>query len=140
MRISDWSSDACSSDLMWRWHATEEIEHKGVAFDVWVHATRGWTPARRWKVRCMMMLVVTGRFFRNRWEDSLNLLAQDGLTGWKARWGLFKYLTVSPGVVRRILPAWISYFKPGFHPWDNDDRALIGRFEGEFADALMPAE
>src|SRR3546814_5779790 len=36
---------------MWRWHATEEIEHKGVAFDVWVHATRGWTPARRWKVR-----------------------------------------------------------------------------------------
>lgn len=125
---------------MWRWHAIEEIEHKGVAFDVWIHATRAWAPAKRWKVRSMMMLVVTLNFFRNRWEDSLNLLAQDGITGWKARWGLLKYLTVSPGVVRRIIPAWISYFKPGFHPWDNDDRALIGRFEGEFADALLPAE
>ena len=65
---------------MWRWHATEELEHKGVAYDTWNHATRGWTPYRRWKVRSLMMLVVTGRFFRNRWEDSMNLLAQDGIT------------------------------------------------------------
>ena len=64
---------------------------------------------------------------------------QDGITGWKARWGLFKYLTVSPGVVRRIFPAWLAYFKPGFHPWDHDDRALIGKYEGDYADALLPA-
>src|SRR3546814_17330762 len=50
---------------MWRWHAIEEIEHKGVAFDVWIHATRAWTPAKRWKVRSMMMLVLTGRFLRS---------------------------------------------------------------------------
>jgi len=86
------------------------------------------------------MLSVTVRFFKNRWADSLALLKQDGITGWKARWGLFKYLTVSPGVVRRIFPAWLAYFKPGFHPWDHDDRALINVYEGEFSDALMPAE
>lgn len=125
---------------MWKWHAIEEIEHKGVAFDTYMHATRNWTPWRRWKLRSLMMLIVSISFFKNRWEDTMNLLAQDGITGWKARWGLFKYLTVTPGVVRRIFPAWLAYFKPGFHPWDHDDRALIRKYEGEFSDALMPAE
>ena len=125
---------------MWQWHAVEEIEHKGVAFDTWNHATRDWTPFRRWKLRSLMMLIVSFNFFRNRWTDTLELLAQDGITGWKAKWGLFKYLTVKPGVVRRIFPAWLAYFKPGFHPWDHDDRHLIGKYEGEFEAALMPAE
>ncbi len=125
---------------MWEWHAVEEIEHKGVAFDTWNHATRDWTPFRRWKLRSLMMLIVSFNFFRNRWTDTLELLGQDGITGWKAKWGLFKYLTVKPGVVRRIFPAWLSYFKPGFHPWDHDDRHLIGKYEGEFEAALMPAE
>lgn len=125
---------------MWRWHAVEEVEHKGVAFDTWLHATKDWTAWRKWKLRSIIMLTVTGRFFKNRWTDSINLLAQDGITGWKARWGLLKYLTVSPGVVRQIFPAWLSYFKPSFHPWDHDDRDLIGKYEGEFSDALMPAE
>lgn len=125
---------------MWRWHAAEEIEHKGVAFDTWNHATRDWTPGKRWRVRSLVMVSVTARFFKNRWTDSLELLAQDGITGWKAKWGLFKYLTVSPGIVRRIFPAWLAYFKPGFHPWDHDDRDLIKLYEGDFTDALMPAE
>ena len=125
---------------MWRWHAVEEVEHKGVAYDVWNHATRDWSDWQRWKVRSLMMLIVTKNFFKHRWEDSLNLLAQDGITGWKARMGLLKYLLVTPGVVRRIFPAWLAYFKPGFHPWDHDDRELIGIYEGEFEAALMPAE
>ena len=124
---------------MWEWHSVEEIEHKGVACDTWNHATRDWSNWRRWKLRSLMMLIVTINFFRNRWADSLEMLAQDGITGWRAKWGLFSYLAWKPGVVRRIFPAWLSYFKPGFHPWDHDDRALIGKYEGEFADALMPA-
>ena len=125
---------------MWEWHSIEEIEHKGVAYDTWNHATKDWSPWRRYKIRSLMMLIVTARFFKHRWEDTIELLAQDGITGWKAKWGLFKYLTVKPGVVRRIFPAWLAYFKPGFHPWDHDDRALIGKYEGEFEAALMPAE
>ena len=125
---------------MWRWHAVEEIEHKGVAYDTWNHATKDWTAARRWRLRSLMMIITTIAFVKNRWKDSLNLLAQDGITGWKARFGLIKYLTVSPGVLRRIFPAWLSYFKPGFHPWDHDDRELIRKYESDFGAALMPAE
>lgn len=126
------TSDGALKDL-WRWHAVEEIEHKAVAFDTWLHATRAWTPLRRWFVRTVVMGDVTCRFLRNRWVDALDLLAQDGITGLKARWRLFAYLWLKPGILSRVFPAWASWFKPGFHPWQVDDRALIARHEAGLA-------
>ena len=122
---------------MWRWHAIEEIEHKGVAYDTWLHATKDWTRYKRWKVKSLMMLIVTTNFIRNRWQDTLELLKQDGLSGWKVKAKLAWYLVGTPGVLRRIFPAWLSYFTPGFHPWNHDDRALIGKHDSEFKDAVL---
>ena len=122
---------------MWRWHAVEEIEHKGVAYDTWLHATKDWTRYRRWKVKSLMMLIVTTNFIRNRWQDTIELLKQDGLTGWKVKAKLAWYLVGTPGVLRRIFPAWLSYFMPGFHPWNHDDRALISKHDSEFKDAVL---
>jgi hypothetical protein len=122
---------------MWRWHAIEEIEHKGVAYDTWLHATKDWTRYRRWKVKSLMMLIVTTNFIRNRWQDTLELLKQDGLSGWKVKAKLAWYLVGTPGVLRRIFPAWLSYFMPGFHPWNHDDRALISKHDSEFKDAVL---
>jgi predicted metal-dependent hydrolase len=84
-----------------------------------------------------MMLVVTQTFVTHRFGDTIDLLAQDGLTGvkWKAK--VLWYLVGNPGLLRRIFPAWCSFFLPGFHPWKHDDRALIGKYESEFADAVM---
>lgn len=120
---------------LWQWHAVEEIEHKAVAFDTWLAATRALPPRRRWLMRAIVMGDVTRRFLRNRWVDALELLAQDGITGWRARWGLFAYLWLKPGILRRVFPAWASWFRPAFHPWQVDDRALIARHEGEPAAA-----
>ena len=39
---------------------------QGVAFDTWNHATRDWTPGKRWRVRSLVMVSVTARFFKNR--------------------------------------------------------------------------
>lgn len=122
---------------MWRWHAIEEIEHKGVAYDTFLHATRDWSRLRRYRLKSVMMLLVTFNFLRNRWADTLELLAQDGLTGWKVKAKLAWYLVGTPGVLRKIFPAWVSYFLPGFHPWNHDDRALIGKAESEFPDAVL---
>ncbi len=122
---------------MWKWHAIEEIEHKGVAFDTYLHATRDWSRWRRWKLKSTMMLVISINFLRNRWKDSLHLLAQDGLTGAKWKLKLAWYLIGSPGVLRRIFPAWCSYFLPGFHPWNHDDRALVGKADSEFSGAVL---
>jgi predicted metal-dependent hydrolase len=113
------------SAAMWRWHAIEEIEHKGVAYDTYLHATRDWGRRKRWTIKALVMLKVTNNFLRHRIRDTQLLLAQDGLTGWRVKGRLFAYLLWKPGVLRRILPAWIAYFLPGFHPWNHDDRALI---------------
>jgi predicted metal-dependent hydrolase len=123
---------------IWRWHAVEEIEHKGVAYDTFLHATRGWPRFRRWKVKALVMLMITERFIRHRSRDALDFMAQDGIVGWRAKARLAWYLAGKPGVLRRILPAWLAYFLPGFHPWNRDDRALIARYDSEFADAVSP--
>ena len=116
---------------LWLWHAVEEIEHKGVAYDAWAHATREWSGFKRWRVRSLLMVLVTVRFLRNRSNDALELLRQDGIDGWRARWKLASYLFGKPGILRKIFPNWLGYFRPGFHPWDHDDRYLIARYDGE---------
>lgn len=113
------------SAALWRWHAIEEIEHKGVAYDTWLHATRGWTRWRRWSVKARVMLLVTHHFLIDRTRGALDLLAQDGISGARAGWGLARAAFVSPGLMRRILRPWFAYFLPGFHPWNEDDRGLI---------------
>lgn len=124
---------------LWRWHAVEEIEHKGVAYDTWVHATRNWSRWKRWQIKSLLMLIIGRRFVAHRWRDTLELLAQDGITGIKARWHLARYLFGTPGILRRIAPHWLGYFLPGFHPWKLDDRHLIGKYDSEYAAAIIPA-
>jgi len=110
---------------LWRWHAVEEIEHKGVAYDTWVFATRDWSRWKRWKVKAKVMLYVTRNFVVDRTAGSLELMRQDGVTGLRAWTTLLWYLWVRPGMFRKIAGAWIKFFLPGFHPWNEDDRSLL---------------
>ena len=128
------AADAESSAL-WRWHSIEEIEHKGVAYDTWMHATRDWPRSQRWKIKAKVMLLVTRNFLVDRTLGALDLLRQDEISGPRAWAGLFWYAYVRPGMVRKILGAWASFFMPGFHPWKHDDRALIADAEGQLAAA-----
>jgi hypothetical protein len=118
---------------MWIWHAIEEIEHKGVAFDTYMHITRSLKPAKRWAIRSLVFFRVSRNFIANRVNDALALLAQDGITGWRAKARLWWYLLGTPGVLRQVALPWASYFRPGFHPWDHDDRALIAAHEAAMA-------
>ncbi|PSJ38566.1 metal-dependent hydrolase [Allosphingosinicella deserti] len=110
---------------LWRWHAIEEIEHKGVAYDTWLHATRDLSRFKRWSIKARVMLLVTHHFLVDRAKGALDLLAQDGISGPKAWARLFWFSFVKPGMMRKILGAWLRYFLPRFHPWNHDDRALI---------------
>ncbi|WP_183933829.1 metal-dependent hydrolase [Sphingomicrobium lutaoense] len=121
-------ADEATAEL-WRWHASEEIEHKGVAYDTWLHATRDWSRWQRWKVKSLVMIDVTRNFLVHRWEGMLDLLRQDGLTGRKAKWAMLKYAFLSPGMVRQWFVPWAKYFFPGFHPWNEDDRHLIRDYD-----------
>ena len=85
------------------------------------------------------MLFVTRNFVVDRSRGTLELLRQDGITGLKAWARMLWFAWVRPGMLRKILGAWLAFFLPGFHPWKHDDRDLIARAESDYADALMPA-
>jgi predicted metal-dependent hydrolase len=120
---------------LWRWHAAEEIEHKGVAYDTWLHATRHWTRWKRWKVKAKVMLYITRNFVVDRTAGALELMRQDGVTGASAWARLLWYLWVRPGMFRKIAGAWGKFFLPGFHPWNEDDRGLLRSYEASVAPA-----
>jgi uncharacterized protein len=114
---------------LWRWHAIEEIEHKAVAFDTFMVATAHLSPFRRWRLRCLLMVLTTIRFVRALSADMADLMRQDGLEP-KREWRrLLKFTMVNPGMVRRGIPGYLAFFRPGFHPWSQDDRALIRNAE-----------
>jgi uncharacterized protein len=125
---------------LWRWHAVEEIEHKGVAYDTWLHATRNWQRRKRWKLKAKVMMYVTRNFVVDRTAGALELMRQDGVTGLKAWWLLLTYLWLRPGMFRKIAGAWLKFFLPRFHPWNEDDRELLRRHEASVGYVPEPAK
>jgi predicted metal-dependent hydrolase len=102
-----------------RWHAIEEIEHKAVAFDLYEDATRDWSGFKRWIVGVYAMLRVTQQFALDRAQGAIELLRQDGFSG-PSVWAILLHRTfIRPGMLRQVLGAWASYFRPGFHPWQR---------------------
>lgn len=126
---------------LWRWHACEEIEHKGVAYDTWLHATRDWPRSKRWKVKAKVMLFITRNFVVDRTAGALELMRQDGVVGARAWARLLWYLWIRPGMFRKIAGAWLKFFLPGFHPWNEDDRELLRSYEAlQATDSTGPAK
>ncbi len=123
---------------LWLWHAAEEIEHKGVAYDTWLHATQDWPRFTRWRIKSLVMLITTWRFFTGRTRGMLELLRQDGLHGPRVWARLFWYAFGNPGMARKVAGVWAAYFLPGFHPWKHDDRALIALAESDYEAAVLP--
>jgi uncharacterized protein len=118
---------------LWLWHAVEEVEHKAVAFDVWNHVTRKWSPLRRYMTRTAAMLAITASFFVNRTLGQIELLRQDGIGFWPALKGILRSGFGKGGLGRNVLRPWAAFFKPNFHPWHLDDRLLLAKGEAKLA-------
>lgn len=123
---------------LWRWHAIEEIEHKAVAYDTWLAATQRLSAFKRWKFRSLVMLTVTEDFVRARFRNMRRFFRQDGIDTTSTWLKTLSYLFIYPGMLRRMLPAWLGFFRPGFHPWQHDDRNLLRRTEAELGLAVKP--
>jgi uncharacterized protein len=118
---------------LWLWHAIEEIEHKGVAYDVWTYAAKDWNGLKRYLVRSGAMFAITASFFINRSLGQIELLRQDGYGFFAALRGIMRNGFGKGGLGRNVLPRWLSFFRPGFHPWDHDDRLLLAQGESDLA-------
>lgn len=118
---------------LWLWHAVEEVEHKGVAYDVWLYATKDWNPVKRYAVRSLAMAAVTASFFINRSLGQVELLRQDGYAFFPAMRKILQTGFGKGGIGRNVLGRWASFFRLGFHPWDHDDRLLLAGGESDLA-------
>lgn len=126
-------------ERMWRWHAMEETEHKAVAYDVFMAATKDWTPFERYFRRCLVMATIGILFPRNIAKYAAHLLQADGYSKRDALKAVKHFLWREPGIFGRGAKIFFAWFRPGFHPWDHDNRALVTRWRNEFDADLAPA-
>lgn len=106
---------------LWLWHALEENEHKVVAYDVYEKLEGSYI------VRAGTMIPVTAIFFAVTFAFHARMLAADGQLGkFRQNWQAMKYLwNGRKGVFSRLLPQYLDFFRPDFHPRQHDTDALL---------------
>lgn len=105
---------------LWAWHAVEESEHKSVAFDV--YKTIG---GNEW-VRLSEMAFVSLLFPFFTSMHLVQLMKADGqLFNLKSWVKSANYMWGKPGVFRRLLPDYLRFYSPRFHPWKHDASELV---------------
>jgi predicted metal-dependent hydrolase len=114
---------------LWLWHAIEEIEHKGVAYDTFLAATRNYSGLSRYVLRSYVMVVTTILFLHEILFGVRQFFRQDEINTPRTWLRFLHYVLVSPGILHRVARSYFAFFKPGFHPWGIDDRALIAKYE-----------
>lgn len=105
------------------WHAIEEMEHKAVAFDVFE------TVSGSYRLRVGTMLVATVLFFYDIARLQRRLMVGDGEHRNVRSYakGIRRFFGPG-GFFPRLVPSYLRYFRPDFHPWQEDDSALLARF------------
>ncbi|MET0386575.1 MAG: metal-dependent hydrolase [Polyangiales bacterium] len=111
---------------LWTWHALEELEHKAVAYDVYLAA------GGDYQTRALMMAAITIGFVFGIARLQRHLLQQQGTPlGRRARLRGLIRLWGPRGHFTRMIPQYLGYYAPSFHPSERDHAALCQRFERE---------
>lgn len=113
---------------LWQWHALEETEHKGVAFDVYEQVMGKGVAAYGLRVGAFVAanVIFWSLFYPYYYSMVRGTKKHRDLRGW---WKTFQYQWGNPGGLRRIVPDWLDYFRPGFHPWDHDNRHFLAQIK-----------
>ena len=107
---------------LWTWHAAEEAEHRATCFDIFKqlkggYFTRVFTALSAWMLVTVATLTNTAVLLRN----DRKLFTLDTLRG-------LRYLFGFRGLLTNLLPAFLSYLNPRFHPWKGRDGKDIERW------------
>lgn len=113
---------------MFLWHGVEEVEHKAVAYDLYQGAAGGGylTRASALVVATLMVHLVVAPVF-------LNMLRLDGamrkpgvvLRGLNRLYG-------RKGILTGMLPEFLAWFRPGFHPWETGMPEKVSAWLSEY--------
>ncbi|MDP2227009.1 MAG: metal-dependent hydrolase [Moraxellaceae bacterium] len=114
---------------LWMWHAIEETEHKAVAFDLYQdvdgrHAQRKFMLIAGTVFLAAYTGVFTWKFLKQDGMHKRPLVLARGL------WKLFG----RDGLVTRIVPDYLDFFRDDFHPWMHENSALIAKWRRQLDD------
>ena len=102
------------------WHAIEEIEHKSVAFDVYVAAGGSYFRRVLWLLLAAVALQIAVA------QLMLSLLWRDKqLTKFKAGFEFITMMYGRRGLVTTLLPSFFRAFLPSFHPSQIDEDLML---------------
>ncbi|MCJ0763929.1 metal-dependent hydrolase [Variovorax terrae] len=116
---------------LWRWHAAEETEHKAVAYDLYL-ALGG---NHRWRVWWYSYVLAVFAFDAMR-QTVLNLWRDGSLFKPRTWWGAATFFFGRDGQLWRCTGPLLAYYRRGFHPDQDGDRALAERWLAANADSF----
>lgn len=107
---------------MWLWHAIEETEHKGVAYDVYQEVVKD-SPLKGYAYRSSALIISTTVFLVLLGYHYGQLLYKD-----RKDYNIKDFVEFinfafmfKPGILRKAGIEWFSWFIPNFHPWNYDN-------------------
>lgn len=111
---------------VWKWHAMEETEHKGVCFDAY-HAVVGTDDkTSAYALRCVAYVAANIIFWSLFYRYYVKVLNSRGelwnLKGWKTS---LNNQFGKRGVFPTLIGEGMRFFKKGFHPWQHDNRHYL---------------
>jgi len=123
---------------MYSWHAIEEVEHKGVAYDVMEdYAKVGYF------TRILAMIETSFMFPSVIHHFTEQLLKADGFTWWQRRklqakglWWVLK----PGGLIAPMVKHYFPYYKVGFHPWQETEQPGYAEWLAAFNKHRDPVE
>ncbi len=117
---------------MWLWHASEETEHRSVAFDLY----RALGGSERWRLR--LFHYVTFRFLTDLLLQTISNLRRDGTLWRRSTWASgWRFLFGKAGVVRELSGPWARYRRADFHPDQQDAEPALHWLRAN-ADVAVP--
>lgn len=119
-------------DALWTWHAVEETEHKATCFDIYQAAGGGyWRRAIIMPASWFMIIAISlYNTLHLLWRDKKLRDVKDVLSG---LWYLFGWR----GMFTSLLPTFLAFFRPRFHPWKHDDSAQIAAWKARNAQYIV---
>ena len=105
---------------MYSWHAIEEVEHKGVAYDVMEDYAKVGYFKRAYALMHATVMFPSTIFYVQR-----RLLKHDGFTTLQRANLLLKglgWMFKPGGLLQPMLKAYWHYYKPGYHPWQETEQ------------------
>lgn len=109
------------------WHAVEEIEHKAVAFDVFMSCDGDRKLLHKaLKAAVMLFSIRIGCYMIGLlwWSRTL--------PRWRHIKDFYSYMFGKKGLVRAIRQPYKDYFEDNFHPWNHQNQALVDTWKENY--------